>query len=889
MTDATRTTCPYCGVGCGLVMSSSRDGWAVGGDPEHPANRGRTCSKGAALPETIAAEADGSVRLLHPEVDGVRTGWNEALDAVAGRLLDTARRHGPESIAFYLSGQLLTEDYYVANKLLKGFIGSPHVDTNSRLCMASTVAGHKRAFGADVVPGCYEDLEIADLVVLVGSNLAWCHPVLAQRLRAARDRHGTRVVVIDPRRTATCDEADLHLGLRSATDVRLFNGLLAWLAEADAVDRVFVEAHVENFDDAVAAARADAPDITAVAEACGLEVNDVHTFYRWFAETPRTVTVFSQGVNQSAHGTDKVNAILNVHLATGRVGRLGASPFSVTGQPNAMGGREVGGLANQLAAHMDPNDPEDVDRVRRFWKAPVLKAGEGLKAVDLFRAIGDGRIKAVWIMGTNPAVSLPEADRVRAALAACPLVIVSDVASRTDTLRYAHIRLPAAAWGEKDGTVTNSERRVSRQRPFRMAPGEARPDWWIVSEAARRMGFGAAFRYRRPVDIFREHAALSGFENDGRRVFDIGAFARLRATDYETLEPFQWPRPVGSSGAASKRLFADGRFATPSGRARMVRVKSVAPAVRPDIRFPLIANTGRYRDQWHTMTRTGLSPRLSAHRPEPLLEISPRDALAHGLEEGGLARVRGSDGDMLARVSVTEDQPPGQIFLPMHWTDEAAARGLCARVVAGRIDPISGQPDSKYNPVRVEPWRPAWTAVLFSRVVPDLAEVPYWVRRRAGPCSIFDLAGDDPAQLDRLSAALASGTTAPLEYRDRSAGRIRRAWLDEGRLEACLFAELGRRPEIARDWLSRQFGETSLDGSARLVLLAGRAPREAPGSGRLVCSCHLVTLDAIEAAVRNGVATTTAEVGRYLKAGTGCGSCISEIREILRDVHIDAA
>ncbi|HJR71384.1 MAG TPA: molybdopterin-dependent oxidoreductase, partial [Gammaproteobacteria bacterium] len=413
--NAVRTTCPYCGVGCGLTAARAGAGAGeveIRGDPEHPANLGRICSKGAALAETL--DLDG--RLLHPKIRGERVSWDAALAAVADGFSRAIAAHGPDSVAFYVSGQLLTEDYYVANKLMKGFIGSANIDTNSRLCMASAVAGYKRAFGADTVPNDYTDLEQAELVVLVGSNLAWCHPVLFQRLSAAKAANQKlRVVLVDPRRTQTAELADLVLQLRPGSDVTLFNGLLNHLRREDALDLEFLDGHTEGFGAALRVAKESAASIPAVASACGLAEDDVLEFYRWFARTPRTVTAFSQGVNQSTSGTDKVNAIVNVHLATGRIGKPGTGPFSITGQPNAMGGREVGGLANQLAAHMD-FAPAHVERVGRFWGAPRVATKPGLKAVDLFDAAERGAIKALWIMATNPVVSMPDAERVRGAL-----------------------------------------------------------------------------------------------------------------------------------------------------------------------------------------------------------------------------------------------------------------------------------------------------------------------------------------------------------------------------------------------------------------------------------------------------------------------------------------
>src|SRR6201993_829497 len=554
---ATKTTCPYCGVGCGVLATpDGRGGAAISGDPEHPANFGRLCSKGSALGETLGLEN----RLLHPMIrcgKGTmeRVAWSDALDHVAHRFQHIIARDGPGAVAFYLSGQLFAEDYYVANKLMKGFVGSANVDTNSRLCMASSVAGHRRAFGADTVPGCYEDLEEADLLVLVGSNAAWCHPVLYQRMLAGKQKRGARMVVIDPRRTDSASEAELFLGVKPGTDTALFSGLLVHLADNGALDKGYIESHTSGFDDALARARQIAGSAAATALATGLTEADVATFFQMFRTTERVVTLYSQGVNQSAQGTDKVNAILNCHLATGRIGKVGASPFSLTGQPNAMGGREVGGLANQLAAHMGFSPP-DIDRVRRFWKAPRIATHEGLKAVQMFEAIARGEVKALWVMGTNPAVSLPDADLVREALKKLELFIVSENVRQNDTVDAGlQVLLPALAWGEKTGIVTNSERRISRQRSFLPAPGEARPDWWIMCEVAKRLGFGAAFDFKSAAEIFREHAGLSAFENNGSRDFDIGGLREVTGGGYEGVLPGVVPFRGGD--APQQRFFAD--------------------------------------------------------------------------------------------------------------------------------------------------------------------------------------------------------------------------------------------------------------------------------------------------------------------------------------------
>ncbi|MEQ8397626.1 molybdopterin-dependent oxidoreductase [Thalassobaculum sp.] len=884
-----RTTCPYCGVGCGVTATTDASGSVViAGDADHPSNFGRLCSKGAALAETL--DLDG--RLLRPWIGGRAADWDTALDLVAGRFARTIAEHGPDSVAFYVSGQFLTEDYYVANKLMKGFIGSANIDTNSRLCMASTVAGHRRAFGSDTVPGCYTDLEQADLVVLVGSNLAWCHPVLFQRLASARAaRPEMRLVVIDPRRTATADAADLHLAIQADGDTALFNGLLAHLADTDAIDRAFVEARTENFDAALAAARALDPG--AIADATGLDPAQVAAFYGMFRNTPRVVTVFSQGVNQSAGGTDKVNAILNCHLATGRIGRPGMGPFSVTGQPNAMGGREVGGLANQLAGHMDIESEADRERVQRFWNAPRMATAGGLKAVELFQAVADGRVKAIWILCTNPVDSLPDADQVAAALKACPFVVVSDVVADTDTTRLADVLLPATAWGEKDGTVTNSERRISRQRAFRAAPGETRPDWWALCEVARRMGFGDAFTYRNAAEIFREHAALSALGNDGARDFDIGGLAGLSDADYDTLAPIQWPvRDAAQGEPTDRRFFADGRFYTPSGRARFIAV--AAPIRQPVADGMFVLNTGRIRDHWHTLTRTGLSPRLSAHLAEPFAEINPADARRLGVSDAGLVRIASDHRSILVRALVTDRQQPGSVFVPMHWTDRFAAAARVDTLVPGAIDPVSGQPASKSARVRVDPYAAAWYgfAVLADR--PKAVDASYWALARAKTGWKLEIADHAPvsnwAAWARTLIGVAEGdpTIEVLSYRDAQAGIHRFAAFRGERMLGALFA--AREPvAVSRQWAAESLGLDLAEPRLRYAILAGRAGGGRPDPGAIVCSCFEIGVNRItESVIGQGCASVTA-VGAATTAGTNCGSCRSEIQRIIDHARIEKA
>lgn len=727
--SATRTTCPYCGVGCGVrATPDGRGGAVITGDIDHPANHGRLCSKGSALGETLGL---GS-RVLHPlkrnEAGGYdRIGWNDALDAVASGLRSVIADHGPEAIAFYLSGQLLTEDYYVANKLAKGFIGSPNVDTNSRLCMSSTVAAQRRVFGSDTVPGAYEDLDSADLIVLVGSNTAWCHPVLFRRMQDNRRERGARLVVLDPRITATAEDADLVLALRPGSDAALFAGLLVHLAERGLIDRTSVTRHVTGFDETLANARDMAPDIATVSALTGLAEPQILAFYELWASTPHVVTAWSQGVNQSAQGTDKVTAILNCHLATGRIGRPGCGPFSLTGQPNAMGGREVGGLANMLAAHMG-YAPDEIDRVRRFWRAPNIARREGLKAVQMLEAIAEGSIRAIWVMATNPAVSLPDADKVRAALSGLDLFIVSENVLSNDTLAAKpHYILPAAAWGEKDGTVTNSERRISRQRSFLPLPSEVKPDWWIVSEVAKRLGFGEAFAYTGPHDIYAEHAALSAFENHGTRDFDIGAHAGLDRDGYDGLEPVQWPVPAGRPQSTA-RLFGDGRYFGSGQRAQMRPLAAPKLAASISDEFPLLLNTGRVRDHWHTMTRTGLSPRLSAHITEPSVSAHPADIARFGLSDGGFARLSSAHGSAVLKVVADAGIAEGSLFAPIHWSGETASDARIGALTQPLCDPFSGQPEMKATPVRVSPAAYRFQGFVLSRDPFALPEQSWWAR-----------------------------------------------------------------------------------------------------------------------------------------------------------------
>lgn len=870
------TTCPYCGVGCGVAVDAhtqpvgapdaARETLIVSslsGDTDHPANAGRLCVKGTALAETLSTEG----RLLYPEHDGERVAWDTALDLLASKLRTTREQHGPGSVAFYLSGQLLTEDYYAANKLMKGFLGSSNVDTNSRLCMSSAVAAYQRAFGEDVVPCTYEDLETCDLLVMVGSNAAWTHPVIYQRIAAAKQANpNKRIVVIDTRRTATAELADLFLQIKPGTDSALFGGLLRHVAQTDALDTDYIEAHTHGFDAALeASALLDEEHVAAVT---GLSLATLREFYACYATTPAAVTLYSQGINQSATGTDNCNAIINCHLATGRIGKAGAGPFSITGQPNAMGGREVGGLATQLAAHRRFT-PQDIDAVGRFWGATDMATEPGLKAVDMFQAAARGQIKFLWIMATNPVVSLPASAQVADALEACDFVVVSDCTGNSDTAQYADLLLPAASWGEKSGTVTNSERVISRQRQFAPIPGEAQPDWWIITETAKRMGLGGAFNYDSPADIFREHAALSGFENNGRRCFDISALKDVSDAEYDDLAPQRWP-------LAQARVLADGHFPTDDGRAQFVAVAPAAP--QSDDR--LVVNTGRLRDQWHTMTRTGSVPRLAAHRDFFSLSVHPADAAARGLVDGSLGRLANDQGEVVGSIAFDADLPQGQVWLPIHWSEQFANRALVNNLIAPVTDPVSGQPQSKFALAEltrepVDSW-----ALLFTREVPVLSGFTYWSRTAAegGHVTLVADSAGSAAMHERLQSALGLGEEETIAYTDEGSGETRQLVLQDGKLEALLVVCPERSALPERSWMST-LGAGTLP-TAPHHLLAGCDPKTAD-VGATVCSCWEIGEKQIAQAITTG-ANSVELLGERLRCGTQCGSCLPELKRLIQ-------
>jgi len=883
-----RTTCSYCGVGCGMRVQV-RNGRiaAVVGDEAHPVNRGMLCTKGRELHRTVHRRD----RLVRPHLRSSRShpfapvDWDDALGFAAERMAEILRRRGPEAVAFYLSGQLLTEDYYAFNKLGKGFIGTPHLDTNSRLCMSSAVAAYKRAFGADGPPICYDDIERASCFFIVGANPAWAHPILFRRMEAAKEANpALRVIVVDPRRTDTCSIADLHLALRPGTDLALLLAMFHVLLWEGLIDEAFIAKHTKGFEQAADAARAWTP--RKAASVCGLDAAEIVRTALWFAEND-TLSFWCQGINQSTHGTDAGNALINLHLATGKIGKPGNGPFSLTGQSNAMGGREVGGLANMLAAH---RDYDARDEVARFWQAPRVPQGPGKTAVEIFDALEKGEIEAIWIVCTNPLVSLPNRAQIERALRKAQLVIVSDAYFPTDTAMLAHLVLPAAGWGEKEGTITNSERRILRVRKAVPAPGLARPDWMIASMFARRLAtalgedWGDAFSWRTAAEVFDEHRRLAR-----GRLLDIGGLSHALL---DAQGPQRWPYPEGAR-RDTPRLYCDFRFATPDRKARFVPVSFREPVEKPDREYPFSLLTGRVRDQWHTMTKTGRVSRLMQHAPAPFLSLHPEDAKELGVAEEDLVRVVSRRGRAIAKVHIDAGMRRRCAFLPMHWPELFARAVQANALTINALDPVSKQPELKHAAVRIERFEPAWRGVLLlagdrielaRRMMQGFTYAVVYCDGEEHPVTTVELACVKPLserQMRRLDLMLEQGKAMDvLVYRDRQRAIQRKAWLEEDRLVAVRW--IG--PDLSEaEWLRKLMLEGREVGELRPFLLAPNAPiaKEDP-KGRIVCACRSVGEKEIRAAIAAGATTLDAIRAKTL-AATGCGSCVPEIKRLLAE------
>ena len=890
----TRTTCPYCGVGCGVIVQ--HDGAVISGvrgDPDHPANFGKLCSKGSTLHLTLNPAA----RIRHPELrvkknqPRTRASWDDALDHVAEKFARTIREHGPDSVGFYVSGQLLTEDYYVFNKLAKGLIGTNNIDTNSRLCMSSAVAGYKATLGADAPPCAYEDIDHADCIFIVGSNAAFAHPILFRRIEAAKEKNpALKIIVADPRRTDTAEVADLFLQITPGSDVALFHGLLHLLIEAGQVDRDYIAAHTDNFAALEATVAGYTP--AKVADWCGVPAEMLRQAASMLGFAPRLLSLYCQGLNQSVHGTDKNAALINLHLATGKIGKPGCGPFSLTGQPNAMGGREVGGMANLLSAHRDLGNAAHRAEVAALWGVDSVPAQPGKTAVEMFEAVARGEIKCLWIACTNPAQSMPDQNLVRAALEMAEMVVVQECFAGVDTVAYADVLLPATTWGEKDGTVTNSERRISRVLPAVSGPGSARHDWQIAIDFARalapKLGRDATplFPYDGAEQIWNEHR-----ESTRGRDLDITgmSYAMIAAA------PQQWPLASGAA-AGKMRLYADGVFPTASGRARFHDCAFQPPAESPVDLFPLRLTTGRLRDQWHGMSRTGLVAQLFSHAPEPMLGLHADDMAARGLADGDVARVSTRRGMMNVRVATSSELRPGLAYLPMHWGSQFASGSGINVLTTGAFDPVSKQPELKHAAVQVTRVAMAWqmTAMrtvddplaLMRQLAPFLERFDYATLTPAGaarPAVIlraFHNQTPDAHLIAAIDAVLRlDDSDCDLLLDDPAAGVSKRAVLVGDALVAFRLAGEARAGEWLKDFVTSGAG---IEAAWPLLFAPStRPPAGQVARGRIVCSCHDVAETAIASCLRAGA--TLAAVQQKLKCGTGCGSCVPELRRLARD------
>lgn len=722
MMTPTKTLCPYCGVGCGLEVTPpaqpgkavNRDQqgnpvWKVRGDRSHPSSQGMVCVKGA----TVAEALDKS-RLLHPMMrDSLdepfrQVSWDEAYDRIVSQIQTALMVQGAQSICMYGSGQMQTEDYYVAQKLLKGCLGTNNFDSNSRLCMSSAVSGYVQSLGSDGPPCCYEDLELTDCAFIIGSNAAECHPIAYNRLQKhhKKNKH-VKTVVVDPRRTPTADDADLHLAIQPGTDIDLLNGIAHLLLQWGYLDRAFIDECTSNFSAYAEVIRHYSPDM--VSKRCGISVEDLQTAARWWGESNRVLSLWSMGINQSSEGTAKVCTIINLHLMTGQIGKPGCGPFSLTGQPNAMGGREVGGLCNLLPGYRHVTIPEHRADVERFWGVPVGRISPewGRTAWEMITGLETGDVGVLWIVATNPAVSLPELERVKMALLRSPFTICQDAYYPTETAQYAHLLLPAAQWGEKTGTMTNSERVVTLTEAFREPPGEARSDWEIFAHVARRLGFADKFPFTSSAEVYAEYVQLT----DGR-VCDITGLShdRLRREG-----PIQWPCPKDGEGSDSttsaaptthkptKRLYTDWRFPTPDGRAHFRDYHSRGLAEPPDSTYPFVLTTGRLYGHWHTQTRTGRIEKTQQMYPSPFLEMNRRDAERLNLAEGDWVEVRSRRGMAQFPVVLSRLIAPGTVFVPMHWGALWADKAEANAVTHPESCPSSKQPELKACAVQLLP------------------------------------------------------------------------------------------------------------------------------------------------------------------------------------------
>ncbi len=923
----TRSTCPYCGVGCGVIIESTGTQiTGVRGDPDHPANFGRLCTKGSTLHLTASADVAQQTRLLQPMRRHQRgdmpqiVSWDSALDLAADRFADVITRHGPDAVGFYVSGQLLTEDYYVFNKLAKGLIGTNNIDTNSRLCMSSAVAGYKKTLGADAPPACYDDVRHASCIFIVGSNTAYAHPILFRRIEdAKRANPALKIVFCDPRKTDTAEIADLYLPLLPGTDVMLFNGMLHLMLWEGWTDAAYIAAHTNGFEELKALVRDCTPDV--VTQTCGISKADLLQAARLFATSKATLSLYCQGLNQSSSGTAKNTALINLHLATGQIGKPGAGPFSLTGQPNAMGGREVGGLANLLSAHRDLANPAHRAEVATLWGVDSVPGQPGKTAVEMFQAAADGEIKALWIACTNPAQSMPDQATVRQALARAEFVVVQEAFATTATCAHADLLLPATTWGEKEGTVTNSERRISRVRTAVPAPGAARHDWKIAVDVAQRLAAklprhaqANLFPYANPESIWNEHR-----ESTRGRDLDITGMS------YAMLEdaPQQWPLPQGQTQSKT-RLYEDGVFPTADGKARFVATAYQPVAEPRESRYPFSLTTGRLRDQWHGMSRTGTVGRLFGHVREPALQMHPQDMDRRLLKEGDLVQVTSKRGSILVPVQASNELGLSQVFMAMHWGEEfLSGSSSTGQRLAGvnalttsAYCPDSKQPEFKHAAVKVLKAEMPWSLLAMAWLPADqVLTARSWLQAMMGrfpfaSCTPFanqtDLGAStaqrhgvlfrasayeapDAALLAQIESVLQLDGPEVMRYADVRRGQRRAARLQRRTLDASATLEsfLLAGDTSAQAWISTLLqDEQPAQAYARALMAPGaRPPTAVQSRGKTVCTCFNVTDLAITDHLAQCVGAANQRLESLqsaLKCGTNCGSCVPQLQRMVK-------
>lgn len=923
-TKETKSSCCYCGVGCGVIIEHNDiEITGVRGDPDHPANFGKLCSKGSSLHLSTKRLLQQQVRALQPQMRQHRTetlsdsDWESSTEFVSERLAQCIREHGPDSVGFYVSGQLLTEDYYVFNKLAKGLIGTNNIDSNSRLCMSSAVAAYKQSLGADAPPCCYEDIDHAEVILIAGSNTAYAHPILYRRIEEARQKNPQlKIIVVDPRRTDTAQEADLHLAIQPGSDVALFNGMLYLCLWEGWLDHEFIAAHTDGFAELKNLVRDFTPSM--VAKTCGIREQDLLEATRLFATSRASLSLYCQGLNQSIAGTAKNSALINLHLATAHIGRAGAGPFSLTGQPNAMGGRETGGMANLLPAHRDLGNPQHRAEVAELWKVDDIPSTAGKTAVEMFDAVRQGDIKILWIVCTNPAQSMPDQHLIREALARAELVIVQEAYRGTATMAYADVVFPAASWGEKSGTVTNSERRITRVRAALPPYAQAKPDWEIATSVALKLAqkldrSTPYFAYADCEEIWNEH-----------RQTTAGRDLDITGLSYAILEERgaqQWPYPKDAE-SGTHRLYTDAIFATVNGKAKFIATPYLAPSEKISARYPFLLNTGRLRDQWHGMSRTGTIAQLYAHAPEPAIQLSVSDMQARFIADGDLVEISNARGKIILPAVRSDSLQAGQVFIPMHWGQEftgghhvnqdqsvTAHLGVNA-LTTSAFDAISKQPELKLAHVRINKLHLAWRFLGVAWInESELLRVQLNLRQffadfSFASCTLFGR-GEQAGivfrgahtesiaahRLQELIHSLQIDTHDSLRYEDkaRSASRLIRLQQNEAKRIMRGYALTG--DISAESWLNPLLlQQTHITRSAELLQRHAPTAQTTSVSSNIVCSCLNVSRQQIESELSN-TAQLQAQLPMMekfkllqnkLRCGTNCGSCVPEVKQLIR-------